>query len=650
MVFFLLIGAVLGTIGPSVVSDGNSKITVEVMIDFGNGNTEWAKIVLNENLTAINATELACLELNIDLTVRWSQWGAFVSEIGGMSPYDWSWWWGFFVWNYSQNIWESSSVGASSLELEDGDIIGWSPAWDYLDPAKPIPKPSMKYPWAGFQHDSIKSGFIKKSGPISNSVSWVFDTQTIEMSASPAIAEGKVIVNNWGGTFCLNEEGELLWKNEEVKGGYSPAIGHSKVFVGGKDGYLYALNISSGEIIWNMEITSHPGISGVTSSPTLVRDKIYVGSFNFSGGPGQLFCIDEGNGEVLWKSPTSSSIYFSSPSVTDNRVHVGTMGLYNSSTLQWKEPYGLYCFDATDGQELWYFPINGSLGSSPTIVDDIVVFTSKDGYIYCLNAESGDLVWKKNIGSSVSSPAVQQDRIYVGTGEMNGAGKFLCLDIDGNILWEYIPNGAVQSSPAFAKDYVYFATNVLNGTIYCLERESGDLVWEYKPFPEQYIISSPAIVHEKLYIGCDNGRLYSFGGLGPNVTVDYEGSSEKIHVGEDVRFLHRDEEYKMIITSLDTNFVTLNIDSIPGTISIDVGETKYLDTDENGKNDLSISIISVNASSQTASVTIKKVNEPRDESWELMPLFLLIAVIILIGLIIVGISINLNRRKAHGKT
>jgi hypothetical protein len=382
----------------------------------------------------------------------------------------------------------------------------------------------------------------------------------------------------------------------------------------------------------------------------LVRDKIYVGSFNFSGGPGQLYCIDEDSGEGIWKAPISSSVFFSSPSVTENRVYVGIMGLYNSSTLQWKEPYGLYCFDSNNGDELWYYPLNGSIGSSPTPVDDTVLFTSKDGYIYCLNAENGELVWKKNIGSSVSSPAVWQERIYVGTGEMNGAGKFLCLDLDGNLLWEYIPNGAVQSSPTVAGDYVYFATNVQNGTIYCLNRNSGERVWEYKPYPEQYIISSPAIVHDKLYIGCDNGILFCLGGSQPNITADYEGSSQKIHVGEDVTFFHHDEVHMMIITSLDSNIVTLSIDSIPGIINIEKGETRYLDIDDNGKNDLSISITNINASSQTASVTIRRINEPKDESLELMPFFLLIAGIILIILIIVGIIIKLNRRKAHGKT
>jgi hypothetical protein len=127
--------------------------------------------------------------------------------------------------------------------------------------------------------------------------------------------------------------------------------------------------------------------------------------------------------------------------------------------------------------------------------------------------------------------------------------------------------------------------------------------------------------------------------------VDYEGSSENVQVGEDVRFLHRDEEYMMIIISLDSNTVSLSIDSIPGTINIEEGETKYLDTDENGKNDLSISITGVNTSSQTASVTLTRVNEPKDEDWEFMSLFLLIAVIIVIILIVIGITVNIKKRR-----
>ncbi len=637
-------GIILLTCTPPTSSQDDSEINVQVMIDFGNGVVEWTSVGLDTNLTAIKATEEACAQLDLTITTSWSMWGAFVSEIGDISPSDYSWWWGIFIWNNSQETWESSSVGASSIELNDGDIIGWYPAWDFISPAKPIATPSMRYPWAGFQGDALNLGAKGRPGPQTNSVSWVFDTGTRELAASPAMADQKIVVNNWGGTFCLDEEGNLLWKNEEVIGVFSPAFGHDKVLVGGKDGYLYALNITNGEILWSTEITSHPGLSGVVSSPTLVKGRIYLGSYNSSGGFGSLFCLNENSGEIVWESPTSSSVYFSSPAVHKDKVYIGTMGLYNSSTLQWKEPYGMYSFDANSGEMIWYYSVNGSVGSSPTIVDDKVLFSSKDGYLYKLDAQNGDLVWKKNIGSSVSSPAIWNEKIFVGSGEMNGPGKFYCLDMEGDILWEYIPNGAVQSSPAIAGDNVYFATNVQNGTIYCLDLESGQLVWDFIPTPNQFIISSPAVVNDKLYIASDNGRLYCFGGDRMNITVGDASNVVNLYAGEDVQFYHKSTVNSLNIKSIDSNIVTLKIGSMEESAEVEVGGVRNLDTDGNGVNDLRIGASSVNTSSQSATLTFTTLYESEDSGSDDIPVWAMSIFIIVIILIVIGIANNLKHR------
>ncbi len=530
-------------------------------------------------------------------------------------------------------------VGASSVDLNDGDVIGWS-----SNSSKPLATPNAKYPWPTFQNNAMNLGATESNGPETNAVEWIFDTETKEMAASPVVAQDKVVINNWGGTFCLNEEGELLWKNSEVKGVFSPTLGHGKVLVGGKDGYLYSLNITNGEILWKTKITNNPGLSGVTSPAKIVNGRIYLGSFDFNGGTGYLYCLGEENGQVLWKNSTLSSIYFSSPSVNENRVFVGTMGLYNSTTLQWQPPYGVFSFDAKNGEPIWNFSVNDSVGSSPTILDDKVFFTSKNGYLYCLNTTNGDLIWKKNIGNSVSSPAILQNKIFVGSGEMNNEGKFYSLDMNGEILWEFEPNGAVQSSPAVAGNFVYFSTNVQNGTIYCLNISNGKLVWKYKPWPAQYIISSPAIVEEKLLIASDNGRLYCLGGEPKNITVDDTKSTEDIHAGEDVKFIHKDEETKLIITSIDENVVTLKIEPLLPRVEVNVGETKELDTDNNGKKDLSIIVNNVDTSSQSASLTFNTLDEPQDKGANVMLISLLVFIIIII-FIALGIMVNLKRRR-----
>ncbi|UCG70422.1 MAG: PQQ-binding-like beta-propeller repeat protein [Thermoplasmata archaeon] len=641
---YLLLGSIIVFI-PTTDSDDSSNIEIEVMIDLGNGKVEWSEVTLSTNHTAIKATEEACNRLNLSLTVSWSQWGAFVSEIGGISPTDYSWWWGFYIWNHSEKSWESSSVGASSLELNEGDIIGWSPNWNYVKPVNPIATPSMQYPWTGFQYDGMNSGSTKNFGPRSNAVSWIFDTQTKELAASPAIADGRIVVNNLGGTFCLSEDGELLWKNSEVKAIFSPTIGHGQVLVGGKDGYLYSLNITNGDILWKTQITRNPGLSGVTSPSKIVRGKIYLGSYDFNGGTGYLYCLNEENGQILWKNTTFSSVYFSSPAVHNDKVFVGIMGLYNSSTLKWGAPYGLYCFNCDNGELLWNYSVNGSIGSSPTVVDDKVLFTSKNGYLFCLDVENGDLFWKKNIGSSVSSPAVWKNIILVGSGEMSGEGGFYSLDMNGNMLWQFEPNGAVQSSPAIAGDLVYFTTNVKDGTIYCLDNTNGELVWMYKPWPEEYIISSCAIVDGSMYVASDNGRLYRFYGDNPKFIVNASATPQKVNVGEDVIFVHNDKEDKLIVTSISQNAVTLKIDSIDNQIKVNMARATMVDTDSDGIRDMMISIDEINSLKQTATLILDDYHESKDEGDNRVFLVTIITSTIIAVVIIFGIVVNLKRKK-----
>lgn len=640
IVVLMMMGSVIISSMP-VNSEDDPTIGVEVMIDFGNGIVKWAKVDLDTNKTAINATEKACEKLDLTIGEIWFSFGVFVNEIGGLSsPADWSWYWLFLIWNNTLNVWEGSSEGASNVELDDGDIIGWSPS-----SSKPLATPYAKYPWATFQVNALNLGTTENIGPESNAVGWIFDTGTIELAASPVIAQNKVVVNNWGGTFCLSEEGELLWKNSEVKGVFSPTIGYDKVLVGGKDGFLYSLNITNGEILWKTQITSNPGLSGVASPAKIVYDRIYLGSFDFNRGTGYLYCLNEEDGQVLWKNITLSSVYFSSPSVAENRVFIGTMGLYNSSNLKWTPPYGLFCFDAKNGDHLWNYSVDGSVGSSPTIVDDKVLFTSKDGHLYCLDTANGNPIWKKDIGDSVSSPAIWQNKIFVGSGEMSGEGMFYCLDMDGEISWEFEPNGAVQSSPAVAGDLVYFATNVKNGTIYCLDNSNGQLVWQYQPWPEEYIISSPAVVEGRLYIASDNGRLYCFYGDTPKFIVNITSSTQKINVGEDVIFIHNDQENRLILTSMTQNAVTLKIDSMEVEIEVNMGRASKVDTDGDGSRDLMIFIDNLNTSAQTASLSLDVYHEPQNTEDERVPIAMLIGVIVVVAFIIAGVVVNLKRRR-----
>ena len=73
----------------------------------------------------------------------------------------------------------------------------------------------------------------------------------------------------------------------------------------------------------------------------------------------------------------------------------------------------------------WKFATNGSVISSPTIVDGIVYFGSQDKNIYAVGAWSGNLLWSFATNAAVeSSLAVVNGKVYTGGDD----GNVYCLD------------------------------------------------------------------------------------------------------------------------------------------------------------------------------------------------------------------------------
>jgi len=69
------------------------------------------------------------------------------------------------------------------------------------------------------------------------------------VSSSPAVANGVVYVNTWGGDFyALNAKtGALLWSYPAAaRSGSSAAVANGVVFVGGGDGKVYAFGLKKG--------------------------------------------------------------------------------------------------------------------------------------------------------------------------------------------------------------------------------------------------------------------------------------------------------------------------------------------------------------------------------------------------------------------
>ncbi|MDX1535110.1 MAG: hypothetical protein R3291_05775, partial [Thermoplasmata archaeon] len=109
-----------------------------MMFDLGDGSVYWQETSLGANRTAIKATEDAASLLDLPLEVLWSEFGAFVADVGNRDPV-FPAYFHFLLWNETRGEWELAPLGASSLSLESGDILGWflsaeDPGWDFVSP------------------------------------------------------------------------------------------------------------------------------------------------------------------------------------------------------------------------------------------------------------------------------------------------------------------------------------------------------------------------------------------------------------------------------------------------------------------------------------------------------------------------------------
>jgi outer membrane protein assembly factor BamB len=365
------------------------------------------------------------------------------------------------------------------------------------------------------------------------------------VGASPIYWNGHIFVTNWygfgdwaPGLYSLNAEtGEVEWRNNKITGSSTAVIFGNTLVVGNLSGHVYYVNASSGAIEKEILLESSPSWWGVSSSPLVYNSSVYVLTFS----NGTLWKLNT-DGDIQWRVTTGGEIsHYTSPTAYGGRIFFAgndsgnaLFSVYENSTISWK------------------FPVEGDITSTPSVGYG-KVFLATNEKLYAVGVD-GKLVWSVDFNGTISSPAVANGKIYIGSAE----GKLYCFDAEnGSLLWTFTANGKIDSSPAVANGVVYFATNTPQGTIYAVNANTGDLLWYYRlnpPSGSYYnIMSSPFIANNKLYIGADSGYVYCFNSSGTleyNVTlvptdfsVDVNGNSYNVERATALGALYATQDY-----------------------------------------------------------------------------------------------------------
>jgi outer membrane protein assembly factor BamB len=365
------------------------------------------------------------------------------------------------------------------------------------------------------------------------SILWDTETKSA-MLFSGSYYEGKFLR---GGAhdntyYCFDaDSGEVLWTyTADSPDGYwatGSAVAYGLVYATNMDGYIYALDVNTGSVVWKYQSSGGYYFPGY---PTVADGKIYVTTsqsaalINGTASPSEFTCFDAFTGEVVWTLPIeayapreSVAIAYGNLYLISGAVVRGAMDNYAAPSQVWAlgtQSWSMYLKDlqhSGTGQSgpanltlRWNFTTNGAVTSSPAIVDGKVYVGSQDHYVYSLNARTGTQIWKfKTDGRIESSPAISEGRLFI----VSDDGYLYSLNSSfGSLLWkQYVGSDLeanldslrqIHSSPVVVGQKVYVGS--IDGNLYCINASDGAVHWAFAT--NGTITSSPAVSFGSVFI------------------------------------------------------------------------------------------------------------------------------------------------------
>jgi outer membrane protein assembly factor BamB len=422
--------------------------------------------------------------------------------------------------------------------------------------------------WPMYLHDSSLSAASTETILTSAAVPslrplWTYKTGGV-IAASATVVGGVAYVGSWDGyEYALNATtGALIWKTylgittapacSPPQLGISsvPAVVNGVVYVGGGDSNWYALNASTGAVLWSVPTGDNSATGGHYnwSSPLIVGNYAYIGIASLGDCPlvqGQLLKVDLTAHTIVATAnfvPTGQvgGGVWTSPSIdlSTNTIYV-TTGTLNNIVQTTSE--AMVSLDATTLaiKSYWQIPrsaanADSDWGDSPILFTDgngraMVAGINKNGFLYAFDRSNLALgpVWSEQIAvggicptcgdASVSSMAFAQGLLYVGGGNtsINGVGYQGAVrainPTTGAVVWAR--GLASPVIPALAYDNGMIFAGV-GPRLEVLDASSGARLFSYAT--GGVIYSPPSISGGTVFIGSGDGNEYAFAPTTPS--------------------------------------------------------------------------------------------------------------------------------------
>jgi outer membrane protein assembly factor BamB len=382
--------------------------------------------------------------------------------------------------------------------------------------------------------------------------------------SSPTVFQGVVYIgSNTGNFYALDETtGTLLWQQFlgyvtaiECGSGQGvtstatvatdPVSGALTVYVGGGDGYLYALDAATGNIVFRQFVTNvgtNRNTGFIWASPVIVRNTIYLGWASQCDHPlvrSGIKSFDQHTGALVktfytGDQGTTGAGVWSTAATDGSSIWIATGNSHPRNLAA--HAYAIVKLQANNlsfVQEWINAPLTGDLdwGSSPTLFQakingvgtKMVGASGKDGIFHAFDANNlqNGPVWSFQIGTSedfatsvcLAAPVWDSTskRLFV-------AGNLTTIDgtsypgsvrafrpADGSIIWERgLTGGPITGTPTLNGSGVLAAgtynlpESSLNA-VYLLDSSNGNILATL-PQPGDIVFAQPVFAGNHLFV------------------------------------------------------------------------------------------------------------------------------------------------------
>lgn len=243
-------------------------------------------------------------------------------------------------------------------------------------------------------------------------------------------------------------EQSLAWEVETEGSIYNSPLIIGETVYAVSERAAYALNLQTGQLIWQLEIGNHRGFVG---SPAYEDGVLFV-------GVGEKFlAVDVESAEIRWQLERDT--WFYSTALANGMVYVGS------------DDGRFYAVDQQTGAEFWKSEQAGTGWSAPVISGDIVIVGNIDQNLYAFEALTGEERWHFETEDwATTDPVVSGGVVYVGVGNHDnreGPRPLYAIDAaSGQELWQFMADSRLMTAAALGTDKVFAVT--IGGTVYAL--------------------------------------------------------------------------------------------------------------------------------------------------------------------------------------